>query len=335
MTDSRSYNPRLRYNGEMAEGFMEGSLSFLRPEVIRSHASPEFPLFLNIDPTNACELRCEYCPTKYRARPWGFMDLELFRRVIDEVTDRPQLFMLNLHKDGEPLLHRRLHEMIRYAKDRKVARMIHMNTNGVSLSREKALRLLDSGIDDITFSVDAASRETYAATKGRDKLHQVEENVRTFMALRTQRGQAHPFVRAKILEYSGTRREIEGFVARWSSIVDEVQVTGVHDWSGSIDVSVTEFQAPRRYPCVFLWYALAVNWDGQVSLCCVDWNLSAVVGDVRESSLHEIWTGPKVREARRLHVEQRFREVPLCHKCTVWSGGPDMGEWPARAREFL
>ena len=70
-------------------------------------------------------------------------------------------------------------------------------------------------------------------------------------------------------------KEIELFFQKWSGIVDEVQVTGVHDWSGTIkNIRITDEQSKDRFPCTLLWYMMAINSNGKVSTCNVDWDYS-------------------------------------------------------------
>ena len=76
-------------------------------------------------------------------------------------------------------------------------------------------------------------------------------------------------IRVKIMEFEDiTTEEIENFREKWTGVSDEVQVTGVHSWSGSIEgIKITDEINNIRYPCSILWYALALNCGGKVSIC--------------------------------------------------------------------
>jgi len=253
--------------------------------------------------------------------------METYRKIIDEAAGYPQLIMLNLHKDGEPLMHRKLPDMVRYAKEKNVAETIHLNTNGTLLDRPVAERLLAAGIDDITVSVDAAWPETYHCIKQDRDLEGLNRKIEAFMSLRDQMG-VHTFVRVKIMEFDlVSAKEIEAFHRRWEGIADQVQVTGVHDWSGAIaDLTITDENTDVRYPCALLWYALAINSNGKVSICNVDWDYSGVVGDINETSIHEKWNGRLLRRIRRAHLQHQWDMVPVCESCVVWVSAGDMTE---------
>ena len=97
---------------------------------------------------------------------------------------------------------------------------------------------------------------------------------------------------------------------------------------------MTDETSPHRYPCILMWYMLAVNWDGQVSICSVDWNNTTVVGDINLDTLNEIWNGHRMKAARLSQLEGRWGYLPVCEKCVVWAGGKDETEWLKHKKKF-
>ena len=158
--------PSTEYHKDMMEGYVKGSLTCLNAEYIRKNASIDFPLVLNIEPTNACNLKCYLCPRSSNVRQVGYMDFEFYKQIIDECKRHKKLKMINFHKDGESTLHPRICDMIKYAKQADVAEAFHINTNGVLLEKGLASDFLLSGISDVTISVDAAREETFKNIKG-------------------------------------------------------------------------------------------------------------------------------------------------------------------------
>lgn len=315
--------PTELYHRQLHPYYMTGSLTCLRPEVITERANAEFPLVLNIEPTNACNLKCTFCARNQAAAKTGihYLDLKLYSMIIDECAGR-DIIMINFHKDGEPLLHPHLPAIVELAK-KKTTATLHMNTNGLLLA-ERGMDLLNAGIDDVTVSIDALNPETYLRLKGVDKLKEVQESVLEFIALRDR----HKFktaVRVKIMEMDGiSQDEVANFVWVWSRMGVPVQVTGVHNWSGAVDVAVTDETKPVRHACPLLWYALAVNADGKVSICNVDFDRSGVVGNANTQLLAEIWRGDALRHIRGLHLMGIFWPPQVCAGCTVWAGAEPM-----------
>ncbi len=330
--------PTEKYYIEMNDDYVEGSLTCLKQEVIEREINTDFPLVLNIEPTNDCNLRCTFCPRDQTVAMQGthYLPLATFQRIVDEAVDYQQLIMLNLHKDGESLLHRELPEMIDYAKKRNVAKTVHMNTNGTLLHTDTAKAILTAGIDDVTVSIDAATAGTYRTLKQSRGFDHLDRSVESFIDYRNKIG-GHTTIRVKIMEFDQvSEEEIEAFRTRWTGVADQVQVTGVHTWSGAItDLEITDETSPTRYPCAILWYALAVNCNGKVSICNLDWNYSGVVGDLAQQSLHQIWNGLPMRKIRQAHLDGDWGCVSACKECVVWVSVGDMLPHLRARNEFL
>jgi len=114
-----------------------------------------YPLTFNLEPTNACNLKCIMCPRNESKRAVGFIDFLLFRKIVDE--SRPyggRHFVL--HKDGEPLLHPRIVEMVAYIKQANPGNTAYISTNGLLLDQDKAAGLMDAGLDQLHISIGAA-----------------------------------------------------------------------------------------------------------------------------------------------------------------------------------
>lgn len=328
--------PTKDYYKVLNEDYVEGTLTCLKPSTIKRVVNNQFPNVINIEPTNRCNLKCKYCPREKADKGIGIMDWNLFTRIIDEAANYNKLIMLNLHKDGESFLHPRFFDMVRYAKKKDVAKTIHMNTNAVCWTDRVIDELLDSGIDDITVSLDAARPETFKKHKGVDCLEKIEKKVRRFFEKRDKLGVIRPFVRVKIMEFEEiTKEEIKEFFDKWKGAADAVQVTGIHSWSGAIkDIKVTDETSPTRYPCVIMWYALVINWNGESTVCSVDWNTEIKVGDIRTQPIHEIWNSAELKAARRSQIEKQYDKYAVCKDCIVWVSIGDLTDWLTEKKEF-
>ena len=114
----------------------------------------DFPINLDIEVTTRCNLRCTFCDklpllTKNQI---GDMDFELYKKILDEGAENG-LCAVKLSYRGEPLLHKQIAEMISYAK-KKGMLDIYFNTNGMLLTKEMSLNLMDAGLDRISVSIE-------------------------------------------------------------------------------------------------------------------------------------------------------------------------------------
>jgi radical SAM protein with 4Fe4S-binding SPASM domain len=291
----------------------------------------DFPLSLDIEATNACNLRCIMCPRDKSSKEVGYMDFEMFKKIIDECSGKG-VRKIFLHKDGESLLHPMLPEFVRYAKDAKAAEILSVTTNGTLLNQELAERLLEAGLDEVSISIDAATPETSKKIKGRPMYETVERNLVNLFRM----NKTFPNISVRFIRMRENEKEELEFYRKWEPIT---QVMGSHcwDWGGSVeDLSVNGMKT-LDLPCELLWRSMAINWDGRVSICCVDWDCQGIIGDVREESLHEIWHGPALRKIREIHLDLKANTLPACANCTYRDveNCREVGIWLLNNKESL
>lgn len=80
---------------------------------------------------------------------------------------------------------------------------------------------------------------------------------------------------------------------------------------------------------------LAINYQGDVLLCCDDYFAKAVMGNIRDRDILEIWRGPSFKRARRLLKKRRRDALGPCRECNLLSspfGGRTLT--PAQALEY-
>src|ERR1700682_2671366 len=122
------------------------------------------PVCLYLETTNRCNLLCTTCPRTFEAlEPPADMSWDLFTRIVDQF---PQIARVALHGVGEPMMVRALPRMIRYLKDRGV--YVLFNTNGTLLSPKKHQAMIDTGLDELRVSLDAADAKTFLAVRGKN-----------------------------------------------------------------------------------------------------------------------------------------------------------------------
>ncbi len=115
------------------------------------------PQFVQIEPVGQCNLACKMCPVVLREeKPPAFMSFEAFCRLLDQF---PALTELHLQGLGEPLLHPRFFDMVRYAVRRGVE--VSTNTNLTALSPRRAEECVTSGLARLHVSLDAAEADAY------------------------------------------------------------------------------------------------------------------------------------------------------------------------------
>jgi MoaA/NifB/PqqE/SkfB family radical SAM enzyme len=148
---------------------------------VRSLDVPRLPNRMYIECTAACNISCtEACCAPEtgitKTRQTGMLDYDLFKNVVDEAG--PDLGRIDFFNYGEAFLHKRAIEMCEYIKGRYPHIYLYTSTNGLMFTEESARRLARSGIDEVTFSIDGASQETYEKYRQRGKFDIAIRNLR-------------------------------------------------------------------------------------------------------------------------------------------------------------
>jgi Iron-sulfur cluster-binding domain/Radical SAM superfamily len=154
-----------------------------------------FPNRLYIECTAACNISCfqACCAPETgitRTRQAGMLDWGLFTKVVDDAG--PSLIRIDFFNYGEAFLHKRAVEMCEYIKSRFPHIYLYTSTNGLALNEEKARRLVHSGIDEVTFSIDGASQQTYARYRQRGKFDAAVANLRAMVDEKAKSGRDLP-----------------------------------------------------------------------------------------------------------------------------------------------
>ena len=288
-----------------------------------SGAEVDFPVELAIELAAVCNLACVMCPVPTTRRPKQLMDDDLFRRLIGEATVE-RGFLLLPQGFGESMLHKRWADLLAHAVERGV-RPIVLLTNGTLLDDRNVARVIELDVDAVVVSIDGVTPATYAAVRVGGDLLEVEAGVRRLLAARGAR--RRPKVCLRIIRMRETAREIEAFFARWSPLLradDELRINEYNDWAGKVGDHSAPGHGPggeplQRGPCRMLWRNLSVHADGKVSACCHDSEDELIVGDVAAGeTLRQVWQGEPLRRLRRLHLEGRIDELPICRACRNW-----------------
>lgn len=293
------------------------------------------PMVVYIEPTNLCNFKCEFCPTgdKELLRKVGrvgtLMKMELFQKVVEDLKafGKP-LKLASLYKDGEPLVNKHFPDMVRLVRQAGVAERIWTKTNGALLKPELNERLIDAGLDTICISVEAVSREGYKKVAGVDLDYEAfRKNVRDLFERRRQCD-----IYIKIADSGLTKEEVEQFYADFQPIATHVAVEKLMGWSNSGLKDFTLGTEPETYDglpftpkevCAYPFYVMAVNANGTVSVCGNDWSHQTVVGDVKRSSLVEIWHGEPMFEFRKMMLTLRRHQNAACGNCYYLKIVPD------------
>jgi len=289
------------------------------------------PFVLFLDPSDICNFRCKFCPTgdaqlmKSVNRPSGMMGFELYKKIINDLGafDQP-LKVLRLYKDGEPLLHPRFADMIRYAKKSGYTKEIDTTTNASLLTPEKSLQIIDAGLDRVNISINGLSDSSYREfTRHNVHFDLLVENIRYFYEHR-----GNCLVCIKIVGDTLSSEEQANFFNIFGNIADRVFIEHIapcwpefemQEAVPNLTVGIYGQEIREVEVCPYIFYSVSINSDGKVSLCFLDWARKLILGDLKTEHLIDIWNGAALFEYRKMHLQKKRRAHAICGICSQLS----------------
>lgn len=300
-----------------------------------------FPLSMYIETTNRCNSRCRYCPISfkdYSKISGGFSTMSLFKfnKICHDIHAGGKLKVLRFYLMGEPLLNPDLPEMIKIATKMKLAERTELTTNGLLLNKGKSLAIINSGLDYLRISISSVyQRRLEYIIQSKAKVGQIYKNIEQFRQMRDAAGCTKPFLYIKMLD-SLNDLENSKFLRMYQVLADEAVIEKPMNWDSYnnhdlLQATYKEKSLPNPeelyvYPksvCPFPFYTLVVNVNGDVTVCCVDWNKGTKVGNVFKSPLKSIWEGANLRNLRRMHILRKRTLNHSCRNCSFLFTSPD------------
>ncbi len=268
-------------------------------------AMGRFPAVVRLETTNACNAKCIICPHRDMQRPVATMDDALYRRLIDQCAEA-HCREVHLHNFGEPMMDRRIEDRIAYAKQKGIRR-VKIFCNGSLLGAERGKRLIEVGLDEIKVSLDGATSEEFERIRTPLKFDAVVQNVIELVKLRNA---ARSKMRIRVACCSTTDKQ--STMKMLEKTVDDFSFGKLHNWGGQ-DVIAKR----TRKPCSRLWRTFTVLANGDVSLCCLDYDGQHILGHMdSQRTIGDVWRDRPYQDVRRAHREANQSAIPLCANCT-------------------
>jgi radical SAM protein with 4Fe4S-binding SPASM domain len=275
------------------------------------------PHLHQIEPTNHCVYACVMCPRKKMTRSVGFMELDLFEKVIEEVATYREPIRskeIELFHFGESLFHPQLDQMVRIASEKQLK--VVLSVNPPQLSKELSERILKGNPYKIIFSLDGPKEQMYQKARGdiADYDRALRE-IETLIALRDQLGSSTRLVTRMILLKSH-ESSAATFLEKWEKKGVECELREFFPWGEPEMRELGDYKSyPPFMPCPFPWQYLVVQWNGDIVPCCRDYNATNVLGNARTQTLKEVWNSAAYEAFRDQHRTGHYGSNQTCEKC--------------------
>ena len=302
--------------------------------------APFLPTSIDIEPIDTCNFACDHCQVTHWTRKTTRLTTE---RLISILRQLPMLRQIKLQGMGEPLLNRRVIEMLEEAESGGAA--VSIVTNGSVYPENVAQRLSSLRGTTIVISMDGATAETFEAIRVNGNFHKVVDNVADMVRRRGR--SVWPGIELRSVVTLRNAHELPDLVRLAKRLgVDKLTATTLlTDWGkeemegliAPIDVSredarvdqsiwesrevAAEIGMPlsvehgQRYSkanrCPWPWQSSYIAANGDVVPCCQIADSSVVkMGNVFDEPFADVWNDDKYRELRR-----RLADDDIPHYC--------------------
>jgi hypothetical protein len=262
-------------------------------------------VLLRLESTNHCNFECTFCPHPTMSREKGFMHEDTVKALLRDAAELG-FRSLDLRNFGEPLIDRRLASFGNYARELGFTK-IYIHTNGHLLNAARLDEWAESGITDINLSL--SPKREFGLTRPGIPVEKYFANLEKLVADKPT------YINCLSVDYIKTGN---------STIEEEVEFLNWLSGLGirkRIDISLHNWavnETPENYKCHRLWSSFTVLWNGDVALCCLDYDGDYILGSFDPSApipLAEIINGPRYREIRKNHLNGKF--LAKCASCDM------------------
>ena len=292
----------------------------------------EFPLYLEVEVNQICNLRCPMCSiTIPKAREKYIseehMNWDVYEKIILE-GEKYGCPSMNPQGTNEPLLDPKFEDYIKFASKHGFID-ITMNTNATLLSEERSIKLLESGVTRLRFSLDALTKETYEKVRLGAKYDVTMKNIERFLEIKKQEKFELPMVGVNFCKTKFNEHEEDKFIEKW---IDKVDFFVIQDFQPpDLDTNYSEYLSSESvfrknieesgYNCQQPWQRVLVRSNGEVCPCCAFFSTELSLGNMKDHNLHELWNSKEMHELRSMHKLGNYGDNPWCKKCVNHMAG--------------
>ena len=260
---------------------------------------PKFPIHIDIELYDICNQKCIFCPRNETTHPnvtypintKSKLEENLINKIILEIK-KNKLMSVNFGAYADPLVNKDIFKVIKKFMAAGVvdSRII---TNGLLLHKYTE-SIFDSGLINLYVSLDAFKEETYFKQRGVD-YKKIVSNLLNFLEEKKRRKSVLPITRVSFIETKDNKDELKDFVNFWSDKVDHIDLQKLIDFNKEVN----DDYKPKQWNCIDPFRRVAIVSDGSVLPCCSFWGKNLVLGNIKDSSIMDIWNGEEIDKVRK------------------------------------
>ena len=265
-------------------------------------------VLIDLEVTSLCNAVCPFCPRQALDRNERFISMDVVDILAEQLRTKCGRRQVILCGIGEPTLHPNLAEIVRTLT--KSGSMVCMTTNGSRMSVNKFRELVDAGMVEFNFSLNAATADTHEKVMRLDDFAAVEDTLLSILDYK-ENNCKHVDVHVSFVLCAHNEREVMRFVSRWRDTpVSRIWIHPLNGRAGllrndlksrNLGRLADEFKDDARVlvdvfthmpetqdMCKIVQNVDFVSVDGEMLLCALDYRRSVRLGNVRDTSLRDL-----------------------------------------------
>ncbi len=273
------------------------------------------PSYVEIEITGRCELDCVFCHRTKLKNEHGDMDTALFRKICADLGAFSLPYSICLGGSGEPMMHDRFYEIMEIALSDRLCANLIVETNGIYAGANFKNFLLDrnDGRIKVIANINGLDGETYRLLHGKDYFDVVHQNICSLRDALPDTGSLY----VQIMKINETEPFLDRYYDFWEKAKIPIVLQKQNTFCGLIeDRRYSDLSPLDRVPCWHLQRDLTVLADGAVAFCRQDADGVHARGNVKETSLRELWNDSL--NAFLQDYKGDYRRNPDCASCDEW-----------------
>jgi len=135
------------------------------------------PIYMGIDLTERCNLRCIHCRVSTSHEKVNELPLEKVKQLMDEFADLKVIQII--FSGGEPFIREDIFEILSYTTKKGIPDIIVVS-NGILLDSDKIEKLKSTGVKKVTISLDGL-KEVHDRIRGKGTFDKTIENLKNLI----------------------------------------------------------------------------------------------------------------------------------------------------------
>lgn len=269
-----------------------------------------------LEATNCCNARCEFCanPVMHRKKmhmPQAVFDKTLERLLEEQIS--PEKF--RLHFAGEPLLDPALFEKIKYLKELFPNSQVGYTTNFSIADAAVINKIIESGQDYITISLNAIEESEYQNIMGLDYQRTIS-NIEAFLL---KRDMEKIDMKVTLSAVANETEDTAEFQKYWADRNVEVRVMRKGKWVGKNTLKDSKGNQSNKiykvHTCGFLYNQICILSNGSYGICCFDAEGNMGGMNIWNTGIMESFNSTIKREMRKQIYEGSGLPI-FCRECS-------------------